>query len=458
MNANDKLRELRIRRWTNRKQCWNHTAVGRKTPRSPSSTGGHSETEYEHTTTPTTSGSSQPPSPTSATNPIRSPRPKSATRPPSVFQVLTWNIDFMQSAGYERTAAALDHIQHEVFKCTDGEAPSPCVLLLQEIHPASLPAVLEHPWIRAHFHVVPVKCSAWPHRDYGNITLVSKTIPVVSAQMLTFWNSAMGRHAVFVDLRVRTSSRKSASQSKSRSRSRSREVTVRIGNVHLESLPYGIQARPAQLAASAEMLRAEGVYAGLVCGDMNAIQAEDREINVGAGLLDAWTEGDDVEGGFTWGHQPVCEFAPGRLDKILYTSDARCKVDKPQRVGVGLKTTSGRWLITTQANVFDSQAQLLLLARAALARLAAYDVHKVSSECHGHRRADLVAPGAFVAASPDDDRRVLAVLDGLGTAPRHGRISAHHREAGQEKKGSRRLKRPMDSSRIIGEHAHCHRA
>lgn len=247
----------------------------------------------------------------------------------------------MDSEGYERTAAALDHIQRDVFKCKDGEEPSPCVILLQEIHPASLPAILEHPWVRAHFLVTPVKTSAWPGRDYGNVTLVSRTIPVVSAQMLTFWNSAMGRHAVFVDLRMRTSTR---SGPRSRSRSRTREATVRIANVHLESLPFGALARPVQLAAAAEMLRAEGVYAGLVCGDMNAIQEEDRNIHVEAGLVDAWTEGDEAKDGFTWGYQPACQFSPGRLDKILYTSNDRCKVDKPRRIGAGLKLESGRWV------------------------------------------------------------------------------------------------------------------
>ena len=84
----------------------------------------------------------------------------------------------------------------------------------------------------------------------------------------------------------------------------------------------------------------------MVCGDMNAIQESDRNTPAEVGLLDAF-QGDEDPASHTWGYQPPCRFAPGRLDKILYTppTDAPSSsfhhacfsVDAPALVGVGLR-------------------------------------------------------------------------------------------------------------------------
>jgi tyrosyl-DNA phosphodiesterase 2 len=66
------------------------------------------------------------------------------------------------------------------------------------------------------------------------------------------------------------------------------------------------------------------------------------------GLVDAYREGEEDEDeededGYTWGYQPPCEFAPGRLDKILFTPGAGVMVDQPERIGLALKTDKGQW-------------------------------------------------------------------------------------------------------------------
>ncbi len=330
MDPEDILKPLRVRHFSQKKQRWIHVKKSILTHIGQWAAGAGSSS----------SGSSNPPSPTTL-NPS-SPVENNEKGPfPSSIQVLTWNIDFMQPNGKERTTVALNHIQCDVFRCQDGRRPDPCVILLQEIHPESLPAILEHDWVRNHFNMIPTKEDHWPQRAYGNVTMVSRTIPVLSAQLLAFGNSIMGRHVLLVDLRLGA---QKANDREALSDKSDMPVTLRIANVHLESLPYGASTRPVQLAATATMLREKGIHAGIVGGDMNAISPGDGHIHEDAGLLDAWLDGDEDEKGFTWGYQPPSEFAAGRLDKIFYTSMAHCAVEVPQQVGVGLKTAHRQWV------------------------------------------------------------------------------------------------------------------
>lgn len=140
-------------------------------------------------------------------------------------------------------------------------------------------------------------------------------------------------------------------------------VVFRVANVHLESLPQGAQARPEQLDIVARALREQGIFGGIVCGDMNAILERDRNTPLDVGLVDAYIGDDNDTSCHTWGYQPPCPYAPGRLDKILCTPPAgpetsedgssetdggspatrlmpgRFSLSKPERVGVGLQTS-----------------------------------------------------------------------------------------------------------------------
>lgn len=159
-----------------------------------------------------------------------------------------------------------------------------------------------------------------PVGRYFTLTLMTRDIPIRSVRRVPFRMSRMQRDVLFVDI--------------------AREGGVlRVGNTHLESLPEpGVMLRPMQLGVIAGLLKEEAV--GVVAGDMNAICPEDDGIAEKVGLQDAWqttrVEEAEDEVGNTWGYQPRCRFAPGRLDKILFTGNVRFD-EGVKRVGVGLE-------------------------------------------------------------------------------------------------------------------------
>lgn len=316
------LRKLSVRCFSQSKQHWRHTHYGKK----PATRGHGSRWDGDResaTNGSTSSGGSHPSSPTS---PDYASSISPHVYPKTSLKIVTWNVDFMAANPRTRLSTILEHIQFDIFGCnTDDEQPEPCCILLQEVHPQAFPEILENDWLRQHFCVMPVKADDWGSVHYGNVTLVSRTIPVLGAQLLQFGNSFMGRHALVVDLRMdaprlggSSAGTSSASDEEHEVGPRTKSyVTVRVANVHLESLPAGTSFRPVQLSATADMLRGDGIYAGVVAGDMNAITPEDGFIHEEAGLLDAWTGGEEDEEALTWGHQPPNDYPPGRLDKIL---------------------------------------------------------------------------------------------------------------------------------------------
>ncbi|KAH7915612.1 Endonuclease/exonuclease/phosphatase [Hygrophoropsis aurantiaca] len=233
--------------------------------------------------------------------------------------------------------AALRHIQQVVFECkTPSERPEPCCVLLQEVDVKVYTMILNHEWIQRCFLVVPSSTDHWPYRaTYGNVTLISRTLPVCGAFTIDFGNSDMRRNALFVDIKL--------AAPPPADHVPSRIVTIRLANTHLESLPMGARARPVQMSLIAEMLEEDGIHGGVVAGDMNAIGPSDLTITQDVGLADAWQGDHDDEDGYTWGYQPRCKFPPGRLDKVLFTIRDGFEVDQPERVGVG-KKIGGNWI------------------------------------------------------------------------------------------------------------------
>ncbi|KAN0092746.1 Endonuclease/exonuclease/phosphatase [Tylopilus felleus] len=259
---------------------------------------------------------------------------------PSSMRLLTWNIDFASKAPKRRLNAALNYMQQDVFKCkTAGERPEPCCILLQEVSSAAFTLILTNEWVQRCFLVVPSSSEKWPHgATYGNVTLVSRTIPVCGAFTIDFSNSSMGRNALFVDVKLAVPAPLHAA------RLSDGIVQMRIANTHLESLPQGARARPEQMHIIAESLQAYDLHGGVVGGDMNAIGPSDRRIAEEVGLMDAWQGSDEDEEGFTWGYQPPSQFPAARLDKVLWTARGGLDVDQPMRVGVGAKYGSGEWI------------------------------------------------------------------------------------------------------------------
>jgi len=251
---------------------------------------------------------------------------------PSTIRILTWNVDFSSPSPTERLATALAHIQNDVFKCESGEPPEPCCILLQEVCEQAFCVVLENEWIKKYFILTPLSTDKWPPgATYGNVTLVSRMIPVSEAWSLEFGSSKMSRNALMVDIKL------------SVPEENSRVLTLRVANTHLESLPEGESARPEQMGLIAKVLKDKSLHGGIVCGDMNAIGPSDWSLAEKVGVVDAWKGDDDDEEGFTWGYQPPCGHPTARLDKILFVPGNMYEVDEPKVVGVGLKTSQGLW-------------------------------------------------------------------------------------------------------------------
>ncbi|EGN99257.1 hypothetical protein SERLA73DRAFT_182166 [Serpula lacrymans var. lacrymans S7.3] len=258
---------------------------------------------------------------------IRTPLPSSIT-------IISWNVDFSSYNHTERLLAAMAHIQYDVLHCkTINDRPKPCCILLQEVNREVFPVILTHEWIQRCFIVTPTSYDQWPsHSSYGNVTLVSRSIPVSGSWSIDFSNSTMSRNALITDLKLSLPSHTA------------NVVTVRVANTHLESLPMGARARPEQLQLIADALQEEGIHGGVVCGDMNNIGPSDLTITDDAGLADAWIGEEDDEDGYTWGYQPRCEYPPGRLDKILFTPCSGVIVEQPEKVGVNQKVAQGEWV------------------------------------------------------------------------------------------------------------------
>jgi hypothetical protein len=64
----------------------------------------------------------------------------------SLLRVVSWNIDSIPVGRASQASSAMNHLE-EVF----GDPSSPLVVMLQEVHYESLPAILEHSWIRKNF-------------------------------------------------------------------------------------------------------------------------------------------------------------------------------------------------------------------------------------------------------------------------------------------------------------------
>lgn len=248
---------------------------------------------------------------------------------PSSLMVVTWNLDFQTEFVKERIFVALRHLETYVFKCERGEEPMPCCLMFQEVHPDALTHLLEDEWVRNNFVVAPISETKWPIPTYGNVTLVSRSVVVARAGLMSFGYSDMGRGAVVVDVKLNTPT---AGQP--------REITLRLINTHLESLPQGSAMRPVQLSVLASLLkRKTEVQGGVIVGDMNAIGPSDNDIAAAAGLKDSWRMPNRDQSGFTWGYQGGGDFPPARLDKVLFLQRKAYSVDQPRRIGIGLKAS-----------------------------------------------------------------------------------------------------------------------
>jgi hypothetical protein len=163
---------------------------------------------------------------------------------------------------------------------------------------------------------------------YGTTTLIDRRLGTENIFRVPF-ESKFGRDALFMDLALQNGK------------------VLRICNVHLESLTSNPPMRPGQMGRVAGYLHDEtsgvrkGVHAGIVVGDMNAIEPFDRSLHTENRLRDAYLElggKEDMEEGYTWGQNSSVEtqekYGGCRMDKVLYCGGV--EVVLMERIGEGV--------------------------------------------------------------------------------------------------------------------------
>lgn len=263
-------------------------------------------------------------------NPDKEYKLEERKEPCETLRIITWNIDFVTDHKEDRLDAALRHIELDVLRCKEYEAPEPCVIMLQEVHESVLPYLLRDEWVRRWFVVTPVTKEKWPPDSfYGNVTLVARSLNIAECHILHYGVTAQQRTSLCVKIKLHYP----GTQEK---------AVIALVNTHLESMPQGQPARPKQLEMCARFLRLNGVRGGVVAGDMNTICPEDATIAKEVGLRDSWRKGE-VDGGKTWGFQGQNEanYPTNRLDKVLYLPGMGYKLDEPRRIGVGARIREG---------------------------------------------------------------------------------------------------------------------
>ncbi|KAK4101446.1 hypothetical protein N658DRAFT_558936 [Parathielavia hyrcaniae] len=245
---------------------------------------------------------------------------------PLRFAVLSWNIDFMRPQDDARMSAALDHL-HSLVR----DKPTPQVIMLNEMTASDLALIKQTGWVREGYHLTDASPDHWESPGhYGTTILVPHgssesspnlprmMMPITSVSRLHYARTAMQRDALFIDIALPTSSSSSSSTTS----------TLRLCTTHLESLPMVPPKRPDQLAAAAAHLRR--AHAGVLAGDLNAIEAFDRTLPAECGLRDAYLESGGAEGdegGMTWGQMAGTgersRFGLSRMDKVLFCGRIR---------------------------------------------------------------------------------------------------------------------------------------
>ncbi|KAI4115596.1 MAG: hypothetical protein LQ338_007835 [Usnochroma carphineum] len=260
----------------------------------------------------------------------------------SVLRIVSWNIDWSRPDPAARASAIIGYLEG---LC--GEASGPLVVMFQEVCRQSLQVILESSWVQGNFVLsnseppeslytdIPgesfvLKQLDWDAAPYFTLTMVSRHLAVKDCFRVPLI-TRMGRDALVVDISVFNPERP-----------RQPEESLRLCTTHLESLWGGKAYHHGQLALVSTLLKGtptEGskIIAGLVGGDMNAIDRAEHELHKASdvNLRDVWEDippppipalkpgqKDFSYGrarGNTWGYQSNGKREKKRLDKFFYT-------------------------------------------------------------------------------------------------------------------------------------------
>lgn len=287
----------------------------------------------------------------------------------SVLTIASWNLEWSSPDPSARTYAALAHLK----RIFDTEAEN-LIVMLQEITSPSLRVILEDQWVQHNFILSNItapessrtvtlnnqsvlKQSARKASPYFTIMMVSKALPVLGCFRVPLVTN-MGRDVLSIDIRYLGGDGKASGS----------QECIRLCTTHLESLRRGKALRLGQLRVVSDLLKSpmmpgRRVVAGIVGGDMNAIDKSEHDYHraEGVDLNDAWEDerlrslredkcqGKETES--TWGCQSPKRKSSNPIDKFLYSGaiETLAVRDPPgaparfERFGVGLRTEVEAW-------------------------------------------------------------------------------------------------------------------
>lgn len=229
----------------------------------------------------------------------------------SDLSIVTWNVDAIAYEHAERLNSLLGAV-----KDADAEG-CPDIIFLQEVSGIGKRTLAANTFIRNNYYVAGLDWMLNDHnQQFYNATMMSQRrfargscmmYPSLGAAWAVWYPSRYNRYALCCDIGAPPRTLDAPPE------------TVRLINVHLDSLATVPSHRPRQLAIVSRMLHARDVVGGLVAGDFNPVLLEDHELVEANGLVDCWTHlrGNAAEfPGFTWGIDGKKQFPPARLDKV----------------------------------------------------------------------------------------------------------------------------------------------
>lgn len=244
-----------------------------------------------------------------------------------LLKLVSWNINFGGPHPADRVAVILDYLRHKF-----DDHPKNLIIMFQEVCQQSALQILSTEWVQKHFATVGidhprVTRNGIPRPSlYFTCLLVYRHLGIDRSFRMSL-PSDMGRDALFLDLAVCSPNLRPDTDGKK---------VLRLCTTHLESLSSGFELRRRQLESIALMLKQDNVVAGLVAGDMNAINDKDHDLHTQFDLKDAWEDksstlssgvdtdesgsSSHLKRGHTWGYQsPRTKWPTNRLDKMMYT-------------------------------------------------------------------------------------------------------------------------------------------
>ncbi|KIY43827.1 hypothetical protein FISHEDRAFT_7424, partial [Fistulina hepatica ATCC 64428] len=193
--------------------------------------------------------------------------------PVSELEVITWNVHGDYDQLERRIAGILATIRHQALRVKHKQLPPPCIIMLQQVPDEGLEILCDDEWVRDYFAILPLSSDKWgvapidADREApteGNVTLVSRRVPVESASITDLTVSETPCTALAVQVRLHTPPPEG--------RKRGEPASVMFINTQLESADIDIapKGRKWQLRRILHILH-KSPHGGVVGGDFVAL-------------------------------------------------------------------------------------------------------------------------------------------------------------------------------------------